>query len=350
MSLLLLLSGLARAQSLEIGPYTSSNLCPGPGWVLVSDAACQSDEIRLKSQSNNRRGAAHLPQTFVLGPSTSFRMRFRSDINNDGYSGGGGGFPVFGPPPGGGGGGGGGSHQNQNTYPGGLTAVFHTAGTSEIGDGSQRGLGYENAFPSSIAIELDTVDSGSGDPSNRHLGIDDDGRVLSALQTYTTDVRNTRYTWVDYDANTHELTVWFSTQSGKPATPVMTEVVDLNAKFGTTPVRVAFTGSGSSNTGEVRVEEFYLILGDDADDDGRIADLEDDCDLDPTFPAADPDGDGFRGACDLCPTDPSLSNVDGDADGVGDACDACPDDPDPPPDRHRWRWPRRRVRSVPQRR
>ncbi len=65
----------------------------------------------------------------------------------------------------------------------------------------------------------------------------------------------------------------------------------------------------------------------DADGDG-VADVLDNCPIDPNAGQEDADADGLGDVCDNCPTDPNAGQEDADADGLGDACDACPNDPD----------------------
>ncbi len=68
---------------------------------------------------------------------------------------------------------------------------------------------------------------------------------------------------------------------------------------------------------------YVFAIQPDGDGDG-IADVCDNCPLEPNLNQVDGDGDGLGDACDNCPADAGGDQTDTDGDGAGDQCDNCP--------------------------
>ena len=97
------------------------------------------------------------------------------------------------------------------------------------------GLGYRN-IANSIAIEFDTYDSGSFDPSKNHVSLIRGGKVSSPLATVESDLDFNDGTpinaWVDYDGNNDLIEVFLANTSVKPDSPILSETIDLAAETG----------------------------------------------------------------------------------------------------------------------
>jgi MYXO-CTERM domain-containing protein len=254
----------------------------------------------------------------------------------------------------------------------GLAFIVHgdPDGAAALGTGNTRYFGLDGISPS-VAVEFD-VQQNSGDPNDRHVGIVSDG-VFSTHRA-TADpgfsLLNTRYAWVEYDADTNTLRVYVSDQSYQPSEPLLTDVINL-ARLGD-EVWFGFGAAAGDNTrGEWTVTQFGLTVSDtdqtdndddglgdfcDDDDDGDfVVDTEDNCAFVGNADQADLDGDGFGDACDTdddddgfadlvdnCPLTANERQGDQDGDGQGDNCDddldgdgienpldGCPRDADP---------------------
>jgi hypothetical protein len=128
----------------------------------------------------------------------------------------------------------------------GIVFVLKAIGTPSLGDPGS-GMGYLGLGQNSIGIAFDTwYNPELGDISSNHVGIDESYTVL-AQQNVTPDFNNGNvwYTWVDYDGIT--LQISYSESDVKPASPQLTQQIDLRSLLGSSAVQMGFTaGTGAA--------------------------------------------------------------------------------------------------------
>lgn len=140
----------------------------------------------------------------------------------------------------------------------GMAFVMHraTGGSSALGT-TGGGIGYGGLTPS-IAVEMDTFQN-VGDPDSNHIGITQNGVTtvhLGATYTPTFVMRTvgTPFTvWIDYTASATRFDVFISQSDTKPATPQLTQVLNVATFFANMPFYMGFTGStgGSQSQHEI---------------------------------------------------------------------------------------------------
>jgi hypothetical protein len=139
------------------------------------------------------------------------------------------------------------------TNPGGISAegadglAFVIQPVSSGLGGLGGGLGYEGISPS-VAVEFDTFQNG-WDPDNSHVAITQNGDVTSHLALFSTGSPklqngNQKFAWVDYNGTALE--VRLSESSTRPASPVLTRVLNVPSILGTTNAFIGFTGATGS--------------------------------------------------------------------------------------------------------
>jgi hypothetical protein len=138
-----------------------------------------------------------------------------------------------------------------------MAFVMHRApgGISALGM-SGGGIGYGGLTPS-IAVEMDTY-TNPGDPNDNHIGITQSGVTSVHLATYTPTFTmrtvGTPFTvWIDYTASATRFDVFISQSDTKPATPQLTQVLNVATFFANMPFYMGFTGStgGSQSQHEI---------------------------------------------------------------------------------------------------
>ncbi len=117
-------------------------------------------------------------------------------------------------------------------------------GNQAVGDPYEYGtLGYKG-ISSSVAIEFDTADSGSFEPSDNHIGLNVGGSVESIV-TNTPDFDlnsgNVINAWIDYNGKNSKLDVFVSETSKKPKKPTLSTFFDIIR--GDSRVYVGFGGA-----------------------------------------------------------------------------------------------------------
>jgi hypothetical protein len=178
-------------------------------WVLNGAAVKNGTALQLTTAAPNQAGSAYLDQPFGLRAGTTFSIQFA--------------FRVYG--------------GNRGPEADGFTLVWQNApqGPAALGDPGGS-LGYEPMRPSA-AVELDEQYNSLGDPNGNHIAVDLNGSVTAAhaiadtLPFMISDgvVHNV---WVDYDGTAHMLKVYVASSTTKPATPILTDTIDLVALVG----------------------------------------------------------------------------------------------------------------------
>jgi hypothetical protein len=154
----------------------------------------------------------------------------------------------------------------------GLTFIIHQdpRGANAIGVGGGT-MGYVGGVVGGqnnlqvkpfVAVELDTWTSGAFDPANNftadvnggttrngnHLGINVSSARYSIAQTAPGAIPQIttgapRNVWVDYDGKTHVMEVYMAENGVKPASPVLTQKVDISNFFTGSDLYVGFAGA-----------------------------------------------------------------------------------------------------------
>lgn len=190
---------------------------------LVGTASWQGLSLRLTPPLANQTGAAWLKEPIQFGSDYSFSA---SMIVN-----------LFSP---------GGTTDADGRGGDGMTFVLQADGSNRIGLPGGA-LGLEGAGMTFLAVELDSISTGSFDPDANlpsHVGINTSasGNIARAavprFNGHPTEVgqpgpgAELRYLWVEYTGSTQRLDVYFSSASAKPAAPTVSATVDLAQLFG----------------------------------------------------------------------------------------------------------------------
>jgi hypothetical protein len=152
-----------------------------------------------------------------------------------------------------------------SAYPAdGIVFVLQPSSVEELGE-SGGDLGYAGITPS-LGLEFDTYDLNAGDPPVDHIGLIENGNTSSYLECATEKTvaspcdkefnfplygETPVWTWINYNASTHELLVYAASSAAKPpkpATPLLHTSVNLAALLGSQFTFAGFTaGTGSGN-------------------------------------------------------------------------------------------------------
>lgn len=185
---------------------------------INGNAVCTGGVLRVTPAAFSQSGSAFSTTLIPLGASASFSTFFTFRISASGFGGADG-------------------------------IVFVVQPVASTVGGAGGGIGY-SGIPTSLGVEFDTWDNGigAGDPNDSHVGIDLNGSVSSvqtALISPPLDNGNIWYAWIDYDGTTLELRI--SQFPARPATAVLSQVVNLASTLGTTSAYVGFTsGTGAA--------------------------------------------------------------------------------------------------------
>ena len=202
--------------------------------TLNGSAAGSGGVLRLTGNVGNQAGSAYLTAPVGLGAETSFSSRFE--------------FRV---------------HGSADGADGMAFVVQGNAPTALGGGGGA--LGYAGVG-ASVAVEIDNYANG-WDADANHIAVLSGGAVDThhALYTPATDLEDgSPYTlWTDYDGVTNSLTVYLAQGSGvsKPATPVITSLIDLPTLVGSA-VHFGFSAGTGGLTNNHDVESWTLTVSD----------------------------------------------------------------------------------------
>jgi hypothetical protein len=195
--------------------YSAAATAP---WLLNGAAVTSGTALQVTTAAPNQAGSAYLDRPFGLRAGTSFGVQFA--------------FRVYG--------------GNRGPNADGFTLVWQNApqGPAALGDPGGS-LGYEPMRPS-VAVEVDEQYNSLGDPNGNHIAVDLTGSVTAphavadTLPFMISDglVHNV---WVDYDGTAHMLKVYVASSTTKPATPILTDSIDLVALVGNRAY-LGFTG------------------------------------------------------------------------------------------------------------
>ncbi|MEX2187136.1 MAG: lamin tail domain-containing protein, partial [Pirellulales bacterium] len=193
-----------------------ANFLSTTGLTLNGSADQFGDRLRLTPSVDNLAGSAFLSEKVVLSDDLTFSTQFAFEIANPD------------------------DHPGDADGPGadGFTFVVHNdpRGASAIG-AAGGALGATTIAPALI-VEFDTYFGGSWDVASNnpnHIGIDTSTAATSIAQTGQLAKwlgAGTHHVWIDYAGATDTVRVYLSQTTTKPAAPVLSTVIDLNALFG----------------------------------------------------------------------------------------------------------------------
>lgn len=203
------------------------------GLQLNGSAAQAGNVLRVTPATTGQSGSAFSTSAVSLASDASFSSAFQFRITNSG-----------------------GICDEDGCGADGIVFVVQTVSNTAGGAGG--GIGYQGLSPS-VGIELDTWNNGGWDLNNgNHVGIDINGNITSAVQAnvptgagYVDRMNNGQIwtVWVDYDGTMDGLEVRLAqgANAARPASALLSYVVDLVSTLGTTNAFVGFTsGTGSA--------------------------------------------------------------------------------------------------------
>ena len=198
-------------------------------FTLKGNAAWSGDRLQLTPPQASQVGAAWTTNPVAFGADYTFEASMVYDVHSPGPA------NIFPDPDGIGG--------------EGMTFVLQ-GGSNNLLGGPGGALGIDNSGAVFLAIELDSVASGSFDPDTTlgsHLGIDTSaaGNVArvavprfngnSIFAGQPGPGVNKIYLWVGYKGETQTLDVYMATTATKPDAPTLSTKVDLGQLFAGTP-------------------------------------------------------------------------------------------------------------------
>ncbi len=138
----------------------------------------------------------------------------------------------------------------------GITFTIQSQGLTALG-GAGGGLGYAGVTPS-VAVEFDSFPS-AANPSGNEVGIDENGStapVVSAFPNFNLYGAPV-YAWVDYDPVAQLLQVYVSQTNVKPATPLLSDTINVASIVGLAGW-AGFTGGTGTDTQDNDVTSWTL--------------------------------------------------------------------------------------------
>jgi hypothetical protein len=227
------------------------------GMNLLGAAEQFGDRIRLTPSADSLAGGAFLTDKVALAADLTFSTHFTFEISQSD------------------------DHPGDADGPGadGFMFAIHNdpRGASALGErGAGLGLANENGTMNVqpvVAVEFDTYFGGAWDVANNnpnHIGIDTSTSNVSVAQTGQLPKwldAGPQYAWVDYVGATDTMNIYLATTDVKPASPVLTKVIDLNSIFGTaSQLYFGFTAGtgGASENHDIRSWTLDAPAGADA--------------------------------------------------------------------------------------
>lgn len=309
----LLVLGVITSLALSAASYAADITVSQPDfsdssrWSFAGSASAVTNQLELTNNSStDQAGAAHYKIPFEIGADTSFDAEFELAI---GPHGGGGGAD-------------------------GMTLTIHGQAGFPVGN-SGSDLGAVGISPG-VSVVFDTFDNTA---KGVRVCVTSDGACVNGsglAPSFDMAAVSSFYSWVDYDGTTNTLSVYVSTLSTKPMSPLLTQSVDLGLLLGATPGEpafFAFTAGTGGLTSRHAVSQLSLTVTDQLDADGdQIPDrFDEDADGDGVSdvvecgedPYGDADGDGLENYRDLDrDNDLVAERPDTNGDGIDDTCDA----------------------------
>jgi hypothetical protein len=194
-------------------------------WQLNVDAAQAGAALRVTPAADSQIGSAFLLNPISLQDQNSFSAFFQFQFTDPGGIG-----------------------DADGAGADGLVFALQTNSSTTTGGGGG-GIGFGGIL-NSFGVEFDTYDNGSVDDNNgNHVGIDLFGAIDSVqLVPFPTNFNDGAIfnAWVDYDGTTDGLEVRLATTSNRPAAPLLSYALDLEAILGSSEVYVGFTSGTAS--------------------------------------------------------------------------------------------------------
>jgi MYXO-CTERM domain-containing protein len=142
------------------------------------------------------------------------------------------------------------------------------APTALSGSGTSLGL---NGVGPSVAVEFDTAQDNNTDPNANHVAIIEDGDTKKHLATATPafNMKNgtDTHVWIDYDAATTTLRVFMAQNGVKPATALLTHVINLYATVDAlgagNKMFIGFSASTGQQTNQNNQDISYWVFAND---------------------------------------------------------------------------------------
>lgn len=195
-------------------------------WQLNGNAAKAGSVLRVTPSKSFQSGSAFLSSPISLLNQNSFSAFFQFRISNPGGA------------------------TDTDGVQGADGLVFALQTVANTAGGGGGGIGF-SGLPKSVGVEFDTWNNGGTDQINgNHIGIDINGNMASnPLVTITPTLNNGSIysAWVDYDGMIDNLEVRLAQNSIRPAAPLLSTIVDLQAILGSSNAYVGFTsGTGAA--------------------------------------------------------------------------------------------------------
>lgn len=216
----------------ELSIATDNFLTMQDAYQLTGDAVIQGDgTIQMTTNATWQTSSVFWQERLYLEDNKSFSANFSFSLNP----------PIV------------------NNYADGIAFVLQTVSNTAGGAGG--GIGYDGISPS-LAVEFDVVQN-AGEPSNNHVAIVTNGTPWDAHTHVATPTFNMYggdeiFAWVEYNGATQVLEVRVSNTTARPADPLLTRTVNLDALFGDENVFAGFTSETGFDASVNVLHSFFL--------------------------------------------------------------------------------------------
>jgi hypothetical protein len=217
----LLVSVLSAGQAVA-STFSYSDFSSTAGLTLNGAAAQAGNALRLVPSSDTQSGTAYQTAAVPLSGTTAFSTAFEFLVTS----------------------------ADVNNVTDGFTFLLHddiTAGANALGAGGQ-GLGYVGISPSVAVVfrgrapSFIGVITGGVDPADLPVPFQPPGYTTFAEGAF---YDQNEFAWIDYDPSSTVLSVYLSSTSLKPGSPVMSTTVDVFGNLGSQ----AYVGFSAGNGG-----------------------------------------------------------------------------------------------------